>query len=347
MMSTEFDFNFNYAAGAAPVARALFKQSPEDFQVTEELGFELDADEQGEHHWLQVKKRGANTDFVARQLAKHADIPFKQVSYSGIKDRQAVTTQWFSVQLPATRVIDWSTLHNDEFEILTARKQGRKLRRGTHKSNFFEISLRSCTNRDALDAALQQVKEKGVPHYYGPQRFGHNGGNMERAVAMFAGKRVRDRNLRSLLLSSARSYIFNHYVSRRLAELPDTPVLTGDVMMLSGTNSFFTVEAIDEALLSRIQDHDIVVSGPLWGRGETPAQGAAQALERRLQADFNELCEGLEKAGLKQERRAMFLMPEGLEWSWRDDTCVLTMSLPAGAYATSVLREVAELRETI
>lgn len=346
-MSMEFDFNFNYAAGAAPVARALFKQTPEDFQVTEELGFELDANEQGEHHWLQVKKRGANTDFVARQLAQHADVAMKQVSYSGIKDRQAVTTQWFSVQLPATQVMDWSTLQNDEFEILIARKQGRKLRRGTHKRNFFRICLRDCTGRDALDTALKQVKARGVPHYYGPQRFGHNGGNMERALAMFSGKRVRDRNLRSLLLSSARSYIFNHYVSRRLAALPDTPVLAGDVMLLNGTNSFFTAESIDETLLSRIQDHDIVVSGPLWGRGESPAQDAAKTLESHLQTDFSELCSGLEQAGLKQERRAMFLYPEHLEWTWQDDNCVLTMSLPAGAYATSVLREVAELRETL
>lgn len=346
-MPTEFDFDFNYAAGAAPVAKALFKQSPEDFIVTEELGFELDADEQGEHHWLQVKKRAANTEFVARQLAKHADVGIKQVSYSGIKDRHAVTTQWFSVQLPATRVIDWAGLKNDEFDILKARKQGRKLRRGTHKRNFFEICLRSCTNREALDTALEMVKVQGVPHYYGPQRFGHNGSNMERAQAMFAGKRVRDRNLRSLLLSSARSYIFNHYVSRRLNELAKTPALVGDVMLLSGTNSYFTVEAVDEALLSRIQDRDIVVSGPLWGRGESPATDPASALESRLQADFSDLCDGLEQAGLKQERRAMFLFPEHLEWSWQGDNCVLRMALPAGAYATSVLREVAELRDTL
>jgi tRNA pseudouridine13 synthase len=346
-MANDFDFNFSYAAGAAPLARALFKQSPEDFVVTEDLGFDLDAEEQGEHHWLQVKKRGANTEFVARQLAKHAEVAIKQVSYSGIKDRHAVTTQWFSVQLPATRVIDWEALHSDEFEILDARKQGRKLRRGTHKRNFFEICLRSCSNREALDAALEQVKARGVPHYYGPQRFGHNGSNMERAQAMFAGKRVRDRNLRSLLLSSARSYIFNHYLSRRLIELPDTPALPGDVMLLSGTNSYFTVDAVDEALLSRIQDRDIVVSGPLWGRGESPAAEAASALERRLQSDFSELCNGLEQAGLKQERRAMFLFPEHLEWSWQDDNCVLKMALPAGAYATSVLREVAELRDTL
>lgn len=346
-MANEFDFNFSYAAGAAPVARALFKQTPDDFIVREDLGFALDDDDQGEHHWLQIQKRGANTEFVARQLAKHAEIPIKQVSYSGIKDRHAVTTQWFSVQLPATRVIDWGELQSDEFEILLARKQGRKLRRGTHKRNFFEICLRSCSNRDALDHALERVKVEGVPHYYGPQRFGHNGSNMERAQAMFAGKRVRDRNLRSLLLSSARSYIFNHYVSQRLSELTDTPALVGDVMLLSGTNSYFTVESVDEALLSRIRDRDIVVSGPLWGRGESPATDAASVLETRLQQDFSELCEGLEQAGLKQERRAMFLYPEHLEWSWQDDSCVIKMALPAGAYATSVLREVAELRDTL
>lgn len=343
---SEFSLNFAYLAGQPPAATAIFKAEPEDFQVYEELGFELPPEQKAEHHWLYIRKRGANTEFVARQLAHFADIPAKQVSYSGLKDRHAVTEQWFSVQLPATTEIDWSQLTHDEFEILQNSRQGRKLRRGTHARNRFVIRLRDVRDSQALEEALLKVAEQGVPNYFGAQRFGHAGGNLQKALAMFGGRRIKDRNVRSLLLSSARSYLFNYYLSQRMQTHGLNKLLAGDALLLAGSRSYFVTEDEDEeATRERLNSGDVELSGPLWGRGESPAQGEAAELENQLLTDFSDFREGLEKAGLKQERRPLLLRPQDFDWEWQGQDCILRMVLPAGVYATSVLREIAQLQE--
>ncbi|RUO25811.1 tRNA pseudouridine(13) synthase TruD [Aliidiomarina minuta] len=343
---SDFSLDFAYQAGKPPSATAIFKAQPEDFQVYEELGFELPAEQKAEHHWLYIKKRGANTEFVARQLARFAEVPIKQVSYSGMKDRQAVTEQWFSVQLPATTEIDWNHLQNDEFSILQISRQGRKLRRGTHASNRFIIRLRDISDSAALEQALQRVAEKGVPNYFGVQRFGHGGANLSKAQAMFAGRRIKDRHMRSLLLSSARSYLFNHYLNQRMQLHGLDRLLAGDALLLSGTRSYFIADADNaEDTEQRLNSGDVELSGPLWGRGATPAQSDAADLESQLLDGFADFREGLEKAGLKQERRALLLRPQAFSWQWLEQDCIVYMRLPAGVYATSVLREVAELQE--
>ncbi|RUO34748.1 tRNA pseudouridine(13) synthase TruD [Aliidiomarina soli] len=338
------NFDFAYAGGAAPTAHALFKQQPDDFQVREVLGFEIEDDPKGQHHWLWIEKSGANTDFVAKQLARFVDVPAREVSYSGIKDRQARTWQWFSVQLPATREVDWSALVDDEFRIVEVKRCGRKLRRGSHQSNEFVITLRDVSDAEAVNEALQQVKTQGAPHYFGEQRFGHQGNNISKALTMFAGKRIKDRNLRSLLISAARSYIFNHYLSERIRQgMLQTPI-EGDVMTLRGSHSYFIADELDDALLQRFSEGDIDIGGPLWGRGERLSQASAADFEQQALIAMSELQDGLEKAGLKQERRPLRVVPAGLQWQWSGADCEVRMNLPAGAYATSVLREVAQLR---
>lgn len=343
---SDFSLNFAYQGGEPPSATAIFKAEPEDFQVYEELGFELPAEQKAEHHWLHIKKRGANTEFVARQLAHFADIPPKQVSYSGLKDRHAVTEQWFSVQLPATTEIDWKQIAHEEFEILQVSRQGRKLRRGTHASNRFVIRLRDVSDQHAMEQALLRAAEQGVPNYFGEQRFGHAGGNLQKALTMFGGRRIKDRNMRSLLLSSARSYLFNHYLSQRMQMHGLDKLLDGDALLLSGSRSYFVAETENKDVnLERLNTGDVELSGPLWGRGQSPAQDEAAALEIELLAGFSEFREGLEKAGLKQERRPLLLRPQQFNWEWQEQDCIVCMVLPAGVYATSVLREIAELRE--
>ena len=349
-MNYELDWAFQ--SGQPPASSARFKQQPDDFQVVEELGFEPAEDEKGQHHWLWVEKRGANTEFVARQLAAFAGIEPRLVSFSGLKDRQAVTQQWFSVELPATRVIDWNGFRlelehasDEDARILKHVRSGRKLRRGTHAANRFAIRLREVSQPADVEARLLAVQRHGVPNYFGLQRFGHGGANLSKAEAMFAGRRVKDRTLRSLYLSAARSFLFNQVVSARIErQLAHTP-LAGDVFMLAGSQSFFCwsggeAESENEsAIQARLDCGDIRLTAPLWGRGAALTQAQAAEFEAEALAPWANVREGLERAGLKQERRALQLQVEDLRWEWRGDELELAFRLPAGAFATSVLRE--------
>lgn len=344
----QVNLDWHYLFGEQPHSSALFKTEPEDFQVTEVLGFEPEQDPKGQHHWLYIEKRGANTDFVARQIAKYVDVPPKEVSYSGLKDRHAVTRQWFSVQLPATREVDWTGLQSSEYQVLHPLRVGRKLRRGTHQANEFNIRLREVTEPAALEQRLDLVAAQGVPNYYGEQRFGHAGQNLDKAAAMFAGKRIKDRNLRSMLLSSARSYLFNSVVSARIQRGLEQRLLLGDVLMLQGSNSFFvfddeTQRAQTEA---RILAADVGFSAPLWGRGEMLSTAQAAAFESEVMPALGNFADGLERAGLKQERRQLCLRPQALSWQWEDQDLLLSMQLPTGTFATSVLRELISIRTT-
>lgn len=340
------NMDWRYLYGEQPQSSALFKTEPEDFQVTEVLGFEPEEDSKGQHHWLYIEKRGANTDFVARQIAKYVDVPHKEVSYSGLKDRHAVTWQWFSVQLPATREVDWNGLQDSEYKVLRQLRVGRKLRRGTHQANVFNIRLREVTQPEALEQRLALVAAQGVPNYYGEQRFGHAGQNLNKAAAMFAGKRVKDRNLRSMLLSSARSYLFNSVVSARIQRGLQQQLLLGDVLMLQGTNSFFVFDDESQRAQTeaRILAGDVGFSAPLWGRGEVLPRAQAAVIESEAMPELGNFADGLERAGLKQERRQLSLLPQAFSWQWVGQDLHLSMQLPTGTFATSVLRELISIR---
>jgi tRNA pseudouridine13 synthase len=200
------------------VARGRLRAVPEDFRVEEILGFE--ADGAGEHLLVKVEKRGANTLWVARQLARYVGITARDVSYAGIKDRHAVAIQHFSLWLGKHPEPDWMSLDNPEFRVLSAIRHGRKLRSGALKGNRFQLTLRGLSApASELESRLATIRAQGVPNYFGLQRFGRDGANIESAAKMFADPRsVRDRKLRGLLLSSARSLIFNAVLSRRVLD---------------------------------------------------------------------------------------------------------------------------------
>ena len=329
-----------YAAGPPPVA-GLLRHRPEDFVVDEVLGFEPDGE--GEHVLVRLQKRGANTDWAARQLARLAGVRPAAVGYAGLKDRHAVTSQWFSVQLAGRGEPDWSALAGEGLEVLAAARHRRKLRRGALAGNRFELVLRQLSGETGeLEGRLQTVVERGVPNYFGAQRFGRGGGNLERAEALFAGRlHERNRTRRGLYLSAARSFLFNQVLSRRVAEGSWDRALTGEVLVLAGSRSFFLAETPDAETERRLAEGDIDPSGPLWGRGELPSRGAARELEEAVVEPFPLFREGLEAAGMDQERRPLRLRPEGLEGGLEDGgrSLRLRFTLPAGAYATTVLRE--------
>ncbi|MDV2857111.1 tRNA pseudouridine(13) synthase TruD [Oceanimonas sp. CAM02] len=337
--------NWHYLHGEPTVSGRL-KAEPEHFIVREDLGFAPGGE--GEHIFLHIRKRGQNTQWIARDLAKLAGVAQRDVTWAGLKDRHAVTEQWFGVHLPGKEMPDFSPLESDDVQIMAIARHNKKLKTGALKGNWFELTLTELDGEGDLDARLQAISERGVPNYFGDQRFGHNGGNIEQARAMFGGKRIKDRNKRSMYLSAARSYLFNLAASQRLAEGRGEQLLNGDCVMLAGSQSFFTLNddnPLNEDIQARFASGDIRLSAPLWGRGRLPAEDEAGTLEQTALEGQQALMAGLEANGLKQERRALLLKPEQLSWQRDGDRLTLSFWLPAGTYATSLVRELIKEKE--
>lgn len=333
-----------------PTCHGIFKASAEDFKVTERLELPVTepAEQVGEHQWLWVEKSGANTAFVAAKLAEFAGVKERDVSYSGLKDRHAVTYQWFSVQLPGQPLLAWETLQHPEFKVLKAALQPRKLKTGTHRGNHFVLRIRDIDNAQVFEQRWQAVIEQGVPNYFGTQRFGHNGQNIEQAKRWFSGalKRRPSRHQSSLYLSAARSFLFNKVVDERVRAKRLQPEL-GDAMMLHGSQSFFVVEAIDDALQERFASGDILLTAPMPGSGRQVTQGAIAALESQICTKYPELLDGLRKQRVDESRRALLLRVEAPQLRWLSSRCAeLEFALPRGAFATSVLRELIQGNQT-
>ena len=317
---------------------------PEDFRVDEIDAFE--ASGSGEHLLLSIEKRGMNTAFAARRIAEWAGVPEAAVGYAGLKDRHAVTRQRFSVHLPGREAPEIATLESDELRVFAHTRHAKKLPRGALAGNRFALVLREVAGeRAAIDARLATIARLGVPNYFGEQRFGREAGNVDAALAMFSGRRF-GRDQRTLLLSAARSALFNRVLGARVADGSWNAGLEGEVWMLDGSRSVFGPEPWSGVLAERLAAFDIHPTAPLWGRGALRSTGAAQACELAALDDprAHALREGLERAGLKQERRATRLRPQDLHWDWPDAaTLSLQFALPAGTYATVVLAELGEI----
>lgn len=315
---------------------ADFKVQLADFRVVE-LPQQAPLGE-GEHVWLEVEKQGANTAWVAQQLADFAGVGVKDVGYAGLKDRHGITRQWFSLYLPRIQEPDFTQLNNDEFQVLQQSRSAKKLRRGDLIGNHFVIRLRRVVGDQALiNANLEQIAQHGTPNYFGPQRFGHDGQNIEQGRAMLAREiRVRNRTKKGLYLSSIRSFVFNQVLAARVEQGSWYRAIAGDCLTEEG-----------------------YPTGPMWGRGRSSAAELAETFESTVVQNFQLLCGGMEHAGLSQERRSLVTMPEGLSWRWlKSDDCAdssgdkttnddleISFMLPAGHYATSLLCEVITLKE--
>lgn len=336
-------FDLPFACGTPPLNGRL-RVTEEDFQVEEMLGY--DADGAGEHVLLWVQKRGENTAWVARELAKFAGVPPVAVGYAGLKDRRAVTRQTFSVQLAGKPDPDWSTFPHAQVTVLAATRHSRKLKRGALRGNRFVLVLREVSGDPAqAERVLEQMRTRGVPNYFGEQRFGREGSNVEQARAMFNGRRV-ERDKRSILLSAARSHIFNGVLAARVERGNWDAPLDGEIWSLAGSRSWFGPELFTDVLAERLARGDIHPSGPLWGQGESPAQDEAGAIEREVAAVNSDLLDGLVAARMDQERRPLRLLPGNLRWHWIDDAALeVSFELPAGAYATVVMRELAVVQD--
>ena len=327
------------AWGDPPVS-ARWRATPEDFQVTEIPLLEPAG--AGEHVWLLIRKRKENTDQVARQLARCAGVRARDVSYAGLKDRNAVTVQWFSVHLPGRQEPDWGALETDRVTLLRHARHNRKLRRGALRGNAFHIVLRDVDgDTGELQRRLETIARCGVPNYFGEQRFGRAGSNLRTAEQLFGQPALRlSRHQRGLVLSAARAFLFNQVLARRVRDGSWNRVMPGDALQLDGSHSFFIAAAADAELQARADALDLHPTGPLWGRGDSPVSDACGREEAMALASCGSWQQGLAGAGLRQERRALRLVVADLQWSWSSADCLrLEFSLAAGCYATSVVRE--------
>lgn len=302
----KFDLDF---PRAYPDARAsgTIKSATDDFYVEEQADWQLDGD--GEHDWLWVEKRGQNTDFVARAIARHASVRDMDVGFSGLKDRHAVTRQWFSVYRRGGTRIDWGAFVMEGVQILEWTSHRCKLRRGDHHGNRFCIRVTELCGEQHIEPCMQKIAAQGFPNYYGEQRFGRDAENLERGARFFRGELKASRRQRGYYLSAARSYLFNLNLAQAVRD-----------------GSWRAPDA----------------SGPLYG--DPSSEDMLNASEQAILAAHPAFAEGIHRNRLKLERRPYRIMPEALSWEVQGGMLTLKFDLPKGVFATSLLKELLDYR---
>lgn len=330
-----------------PLGPAQFKASPEDFFVEEVLGFEPSGE--GEHCLVWVEKRDLDSNTAGTRLADALGLRRRLVSHCGLKDRHAVTRQWFSLHMPGQPSPEAAALESEGLRVLHITRNTRKLRRGIHLGNRFTIRLREPSfDFASAQQRWQQIVIKGVPNLFGEQRFGHEGRNVEKALSMFRGEFMPgDRLLRGLLLSSVRSHLFNAVIAERMRRGNWDQPQAGEVYGFPDNGTILLIANLRGDEAQRFAEGKIELTAPLWGSGELHTAAAVRALEMEVASRLPELSTGLEAAGLRQERRVMRLRPMNPSLiALPNGDLQVTFDLPRGTYATTVLRELAQLEET-
>jgi tRNA pseudouridine13 synthase len=323
----------------SPSSIGVLRSLPEDFNVSENLAFEPSG--MGEHAFLLIQKTGENTEFVARQLARFADVRQRDIGFAGLKDRHAVTTQWFSVWLPGKADPDWTQFETDAIKVVRCLRHARKLKRGVLSGNSFKLVIRNWQgDQEKIIQQLDLIKANGIANYYGEQRFGHAGQNVNKALALFQGLKT-GREQRSLYLSAARSYLFNEILAYRVNAKSWNQALTGDTYQFDLAHSCFKSTQPDAEIMRRLEAKEIHPTAVLWGKGEVDVTDDALQVEQYIIENNPELALGLISGGLERNRRALRVNVPDLAWEFVDDTALsLSFTLPAGSYATALIREI-------
>lgn len=346
-MSTHWQ-SLPYAFGG-PLLSGVLRESNADFQVDEVLGFDLEG--RGEHCCVHVRADGQNTTWVARALARWAGIPGGHVSFSGQKDRHAITTQWFSLHMPGKPDPSPSTFEGEGIEILDMQRHSRKLKRGSHHGNRFSIRLRQLRvaapgevadgpAREHIEALLSRVAAEGVPNYFGAQRFGRGESNLEAArVAVREQRLPRDPDRRSWILSALRSELFNLWLAARVDAGRWRRPVDGDLLQIQGRRGCFVPESIDDTIQQRLDCGELVLAGLLPGEGNPMVTGQALIDLQELWHDHAGTLALLGKQRMAIEPRAACLIPQEFRYEWENSDLRLEFVLPRGSFATAVVRE--------
>ncbi|MGQ3890187.1 tRNA pseudouridine(13) synthase TruD [Legionella sp. CNM-1927-20] len=335
-----YALDWSYAYGK-PQAAAQFKLEPEDFQVIEYFNSEFSGD--GEHILLKIEKRGLTTEEVVKSLSRLINKPIKQISYAGLKDRQALTVQWLSIHAPGEIIPGTEALQAPGWRVLESTRHNKKLKPGFLTGNHFKIRLKNLSNREQFRQRIEQIKVGGVPNYFGEQRFGRNAGNLLKAQEMLVeNRKVKDRFLRGMYCSAARSWLYNLILSKRVAQNNWNVPIRGDVLQLSGSKSIFTIEVIEENIVQRIREKDLSPATPLPGKSKNKVAGDALSFINEVYKAWQPWLTGLIQQGLEEAWRSNILHPQQLHYTFLDNNAELSFTLSAGAYATSVLRELVQ-----
>lgn len=326
-------------AALGPPQPGHFRLSPEDFRVDEVLDFAPEG--QGEHLWLNIEKRNLTTLEVVKLLSQRCGVAPRDVGYSGMKDRVAVTRQWLSVHLPGKEAPEelMQALTDDGISVVQHARHPRKLKRGVHRYNRFQLRLSGeAVEDDSFNQRWRVLCQQGVPNYFGSQRFGPTGRNLQRAEALLLrGWRKRD-DRHGILLSTARSFLFNELLSERIEKNQWQQPVNGDTLMLDGTQSVFSVDQVDATLSARADALDLHPTGPLWGVGNISKQAAGD-YETALLDRYPALCDGLLRSGVKRGQRALRMRLSEPQLSREAQSVVLSFALPRGSFATAVVSE--------
>lgn len=324
-----------------PGVGGRIKQSPEDFEVEEVPAYEPSG--QGDYLYLWIEKRAMGAEFFVRQLAKRFGLAPGDIGTAGLKDRHAVTRQWVSV--PAAVAAALPQVEGDGIRVLRAGRHGNKLKPGHLHGNRFRILIRNPdpSAGERLPPLLARLRTLGLPNYYGPQRFGHGGETVRLGLALLRGERVSRRPnpfLRKLALSAAQSAYFNHLLGRRLVEGLFRTVLAGDVMAKWPFGGLFVAADLSREQ-ARFDARETVHAGPLFGRKTFAAQADAARREAEALADT-----GLSPAKfagfgklLQGTRRHNVIYLDDLSATTDAEGVQVAVTLPAGSYATVLLRE--------
>ena len=329
-----------YLQKTPPKQTALLKAECADFVVKEQLGYDMSGD--GEFVAVKVRKTDCNTLFVGEQLAKFAGISARNMSYAGLKDRKAVTEQWFSLQMPGQQTPDFSQFSLEGVEILDVTRHQRKIRIGSLQGNHFEILLRNAEETDELKERLDFLAKNGFPNYFTEQRFGRDGNNLAQALRWANGEiKVKDRYKRSFYLSAARSEIFNLIVSKRMELNLAQQILVGDVLQLNGSHSWFVVDESEDLaqLQQRLAQQDVLLTAPLIGEEEK----SAVDFENEIFAQHQALFALMRQERMKAARRPILMQPQQFQWQFEPNGLRLQFDLPAGSYATALIRELVNI----
>ncbi len=331
---------------------AKFKASPDDFIVEEIPAYE--ASGVGEHLYVTFTKRDLTTPDAVRAIARALEVDASSSGYAGMKDKVGVTTQTASFPYPIARGAPDSlveTLRIPNIEIRHVARHGNKLKPGHLRGNRFTITLRGLSAEDAVLTMqrLEAVARRGAPNAFGPQRFGRDGDNPERALAWLAGQArgPRDKREQRMLFSSLQSVMFNEVLASRVADDTWSTVLLGDLAKKREGALFPVGEADLEDARLRAQTAAISATGPMFGATMRWPEGEVRELEARVLASW-----GLDEEKLRAARhlgegtrRALRLEVDELTSFQNLDGVVLSFVLPKGGYATTVLAQVCTLQQ--